>query len=202
MDCTQHAGVAATAICTRCDQPLCAACLHERNGRQFCANCAEFLDRRSVQRARPAGSAPGKIAGEITLQGIQSNSAKLHEASRHFLDYFAGTSDDIITGVAGASAIAGLMILRSTGIDLGKYEPGDVILSEEVNQKQDPVIRYIAAIGHKMGVDPDAGINEAAVKNNRPPVDAIDLRTNLKSLFTKLAKRQAFKSYTIRLLLH
>ncbi len=62
MDCIQHAGTAATAICTRCDHPLCAACAQERNGRNFCANCAEFLDRRSAQRPPSAGGAPARPA--------------------------------------------------------------------------------------------------------------------------------------------
>jgi len=53
MDCAHHAGTTATAICTRCDQPLCPGCAHDRTGRQFCAQCADFLDQRNAQRPRP-----------------------------------------------------------------------------------------------------------------------------------------------------
>lgn len=62
MDCAHHSGTAATAICTRCDQPLCAECVHERGGRNFCARCAEFLDRRSSQRPHPTGNVPVRPA--------------------------------------------------------------------------------------------------------------------------------------------
>ena len=58
MDCTHHSGTAAAAICTRCDQPLCTACSHERNSRNFCAGCAEFLDQRSTGRRPATASEP------------------------------------------------------------------------------------------------------------------------------------------------
>ncbi|MCP3963236.1 MAG: hypothetical protein GY719_35800 [bacterium] len=64
MDCSHHQGTSATAICTRCDQPLCATCTKDRNGRNFCAKCAEFLDRRGAPRPQPAAaSAPPPVPG-------------------------------------------------------------------------------------------------------------------------------------------
>ena len=33
MDCTNHPGTSATAICTRCDKMICDACRQERNGK-------------------------------------------------------------------------------------------------------------------------------------------------------------------------
>lgn len=56
MQCFHHAAVAAVAICTRCDHPLCPECQQERNGRTFCVACAQFLDRRNVERT--TGSIP------------------------------------------------------------------------------------------------------------------------------------------------
>ncbi len=76
MDCTQHAGVAATAICTRCDHPLCAACVNERNSRNFCADCAGFLDRRSTRRGQPGSAAPGPAAPQTpAAQDLHSGPA-------------------------------------------------------------------------------------------------------------------------------
>jgi hypothetical protein len=58
MQCVHHPQAAASAICTRCDQPLCNDCTHERNGRTFCAACAEFLDQRATRRpTRPSSAA-------------------------------------------------------------------------------------------------------------------------------------------------
>lgn len=55
MDCMNHPGTSASAICTRCDKTICDACCQERNGKPFCADCAQFLDQRQAQR--PGGAA-------------------------------------------------------------------------------------------------------------------------------------------------
>jgi len=125
---------------------------------------------------------------EITLQGIQSNSQRLDIVSNQFLQCFGpdftGTPDGhIATDIAGASSIAGLMILRSTGIDLTKHEPGNVILGEEINQKQEPVFRYITAIGMNMGVDPNSEINNGDLGKNKPLLEALDLTKKLEKPF-------------------
>ncbi|MEM7356022.1 MAG: hypothetical protein AAF657_34715 [Acidobacteriota bacterium] len=57
MDCAQHPGTGASTLCTRCDQLMCTSCINERNGRNFCGGCAEFLDRRSAQNPGPNGRA-------------------------------------------------------------------------------------------------------------------------------------------------
>ena len=131
---------------------------------------------------------------EITLQGIQSNSAKLDEASGYFLQcfgpIFTGTPEGhIVTDIAGASAIAGLMVLRSTGTDLSKREPGNVILGEEINQKQEPVLRYIAAIGHNMGVDPNADSNKEDIDENKPLFDTVELTQKLEESFYEACEK-------------
>jgi hypothetical protein len=139
-----------------------------------------------------------KEPGEITLQGIQSNSAKLDKASNCFLQCFGpeftGTIEGhIITDIAGASAIAGLMVLRSTGIDLGKHEPGNIILGEEINQKQEPVFRYITAIGYNMGVDQNAGNNKEAIDENKPVFDTIMLTQKLEKPFYEACKKSGIQ---------
>ena len=58
MQCTHHPENPAAAICTRCDQPICGQCVQERNGRQFCADCAGFLDQRAARRAQQTGAPP------------------------------------------------------------------------------------------------------------------------------------------------
>ena len=58
MQCVNHPDAAATGICTRCDQPLCAQCAEDRNGRTFCQKCGQFLDQRAASRPHP-GAPPG-----------------------------------------------------------------------------------------------------------------------------------------------
>ena len=55
MECMNHPGTSATAICTRCDKTICDACRQERNGKPFCTDCAKFLDQRQSQRPAGAG---------------------------------------------------------------------------------------------------------------------------------------------------
>lgn len=137
-------------------------------------------------------------SSEITLQGIQSNSEKLDRASDYFLECFGpeftGTpKGHLVTDIAGASAIAGLMVLRSTGTDLSKYQPGNLILGEDINQKQEPVLRYISAIGKNMGVDPNAGMNKAALDGNKPLFDTIELTQKLERPFYEACKRSGIQ---------
>jgi len=125
--------------------------------------------------------------GEITLKGIQANNEQLDTASNHFLQCFGpdftGTPDGhIATDIAGASSMAGLLILHSTGIELTKYEPGNVILGEEIYQKQEPVLRYITAIGANMGVDPDSEMHDE-LGDHEPLFEILDLTKKLEKVF-------------------
>ncbi|MDF7809588.1 hypothetical protein P4E94_19275 [Pontiellaceae bacterium B12219] len=138
---------------------------------------------------------------EITLEGLQANAKKLDQASSNFLQSFGpsftGTPDGhIVTDIAGASSIAGLMILRSTNIDLSSMEPGNVILGEEINQKQEPVFRYISIIGQNMGVDPKEQFNDDILENYKPMFETVDLTEKLeKSFYSACEKTRLSQLY-------
>lgn len=59
MQCGYHPQTPAAAICTRCDLPLCGHCAQDRGGKNFCLECAAFLDRRLQQRQQPQQPAVG-----------------------------------------------------------------------------------------------------------------------------------------------
>ncbi len=63
MQCATHPTEAATAICTRCDALLCAACAQDLRGKTFCARCAEYLGQRAQQHQAPpaAGAGPTEV---------------------------------------------------------------------------------------------------------------------------------------------
>ena len=131
---------------------------------------------------------------EITLQGIRTYNEQLDAASNHFLQCFGPaftetTDGHIATDIAGASAIAGLMILRSTGIGLAKREPGNVILGEEINQKQKPVLGYITAIASNMGVSPDSAFDIDNLGQNKPFFDTLVLTSKLEQSFCQACER-------------
>ena len=58
MQCVNHSDRAASVLCQRCDKTLCDDCVEERNGRRFCAPCAEYVDRRTARRPPPRRPAP------------------------------------------------------------------------------------------------------------------------------------------------
>ncbi len=65
MQCANHPTEAATAICTRCDKLLCAACGQDMSGKTFCAACAEYLGQRAQHRRPAASPAAGGGAGDV-----------------------------------------------------------------------------------------------------------------------------------------
>ena len=136
---------------------------------------------------------------EISLEGIQSNQKKLDQASSEFLQCFGPSFTNtpeghIATDIAGASSIAGLMILRSVGIDLSKHEPGTVILAEEINIKQGPVFNYVAAIGHNMGVNPQEKLSEGALEEHKPRFKTEELSKMLEKSFYRACEKHKVPS--------
>lgn len=131
---------------------------------------------------------------EITFQGIKTYSAQLHAASGNFLSSFGpdftNTHDGhIATDIAGASAIAGLMILRSTGVQLAKLEPGSVILGPEIDQKQKPVLAYITVIANNMGVSVDSHMTIDKLGLNKPLFDTLSMTRQLERPFQQACQK-------------
>jgi len=54
MQCINHNEAQSQALCTRCDRPLCAACLHDFQGKTYCSDCATFVRQRFETRAAQA----------------------------------------------------------------------------------------------------------------------------------------------------
>ena len=50
--CSQHPEAGATAACTRCNRPLCDACTDRLDGRPYCADCVNELQRMLEDRAQ------------------------------------------------------------------------------------------------------------------------------------------------------
>lgn len=81
------------------------------------------------------------------------------------------------------------MILRSTGIDLTKGKPGNVILGEGIIEKQEPVLRYITAIGINMGVDLKFEMNIEELGDNKPLLEVLDMTSALEKPFSLVCEK-------------
>ncbi len=124
----------------------------------------------------------------ITQQGVQENSMALQKTTNLFLSSFGpsftGTpKGHIITDIAGASAVTGLMILRSTNIDLSKYEAGTVLLGSGVDEKQVPVLSFISSICRTFGVAPNVESEKDVIDSSKPIFDTLELTKRLEKPF-------------------
>jgi hypothetical protein len=67
--CATHAEEASTAICTRCERPLCDTCSQTFAGKTYCATCAADLERRNEERHRNPADLAGSFTGVLPSQG-------------------------------------------------------------------------------------------------------------------------------------
>lgn len=57
-ECANHLGMPATAVCRRCESPICDACKEMLDGQPYCASCVKALQRKlGGEAASPVASA-------------------------------------------------------------------------------------------------------------------------------------------------
>jgi hypothetical protein len=88
----------------------------------------------------------------------------------------------IETDIAGAATISGLMLLRASGMDLTKYKPGTIILSE-IHQAQNLVFAFMMNVAYSMGLNFQDGWSTSIPKEHVPLFDALELSKKLESTF-------------------
>src|SRR5262245_13031880 len=75
MDCATHSGVDSVSSCTRCERPICAACLERLDGSDYCTSCVAEL-RASLGGAAseavspPVGATPIVADTGVPLKGV------------------------------------------------------------------------------------------------------------------------------------
>jgi hypothetical protein len=88
----------------------------------------------------------------------------------------------IETDIAGAAIISGLMLLRASRIDLTKYKPGTVLLSD-IHDAQDQVFRFMMNAAYSMGLEYKDGWATPIPDDHKPLIDPLELTRKLESPF-------------------
>jgi hypothetical protein len=123
----------------------------------------------------------------MTAPDITKHYATVNVAANVFLNCLGPSFTDtpnghIETDIAGASSIAGLMLLRATGIDLMKYEPGTVILTD-VHEAQAELLRFIRNVAYSMGLEFKTGWDMPVPKEHKPLFSTLQLMHKLERPF-------------------
>jgi len=71
------------------------------------------------------------------------------------------------TDIAAAASLAGLLILRGKGFDLGAFKPGTVFLSD-IDTEMDGIWNFMTAVAGNVGMDPESGWDEEIPDENKP----------------------------------
>jgi len=88
----------------------------------------------------------------------------------------------IETDIAGAGSIAGLMLLRATNVDLRKYKPGDVILTD-IHEAQKKLLDFMVNVAYSMGIEFKTGWDVPIPKEHKPLFDTLQLTQKLERSF-------------------
>jgi hypothetical protein len=116
----------------------------------------------------------------------------IEESAREFIGCFGPTftktpSGHIETDIAGAASVAGSIVLRATGIDLRKYTPGAVVLSE-IHDGQDAMLRFMAGAALGGGLGMPQRWNEPLPTAHKPRLKPAELIEKLQSPFEEVCQ--------------
>jgi hypothetical protein len=115
------------------------------------------------------------------------------EAARQLYDQICQALTDsrgihLETALTGAGYLAGAALLRMSGIDLSKLEPGAHVIVERVNEAGPILLEAMFDLCHRNGIDPAAPMPDAAPSDHQSLRDYPDLMQLLDPLFQQVAK--------------
>lgn len=128
----------------------------------------------------------------VTDEEISKNYEAISKVSTIFLKsfgpQFTNTPEGHIqTDIAGASVIAGLLLLRETVPNLDKAEPGIVIISP-VHEGQQRLLDFMQRISHGMNLNSGTGWTNPIDDKYRPLKDVPILAKELEKPFVRACK--------------
>jgi hypothetical protein len=92
------------------------------------------------------------------------------------------------TDIAAAASLAGLLILRSKGFDLGAFKPGSVLLSE-LDTEMDEIWNFMTAVAANMGMDPEGGWDEEIPDEHKPLFSVPEMTKKTEKDFLAICSR-------------
>lgn len=92
------------------------------------------------------------------------------------------------TAIASAARLSGGLLLRSFDLDLKKFEPGSVLLSEQANEQGPQLINILAAMLQNFGIKLDkAKLGGNALRGEEPKLSVLESLTLLQDGALRIA---------------
>ncbi len=92
------------------------------------------------------------------------------------------------TDIAAAASLAGLMILKGKGFDLGQFTPGSVLLTE-LDTEMDEIWNFMMAAAGTMGLDPSGGWDQDIPEAHKPLYIIPDMTHKIEGEFRSVCSR-------------
>lgn len=112
---------------------------------------------------------------------IQEDYSAINASANAFLQKLPGTHID--TDIAGAASVAGLMVLRASGVDLSGFEPGGIVLVEWVNESGIELSNFMVQVAENMGLDPRTGWTDPLPPEHQPRMSVVELTGAMEAPF-------------------
>ena len=124
---------------------------------------------------------------------IAVNYAAINETANLFIDSFGPNFTStprghIQTDIAGAGAMAGLVLLRNTVPDLDSMSPGTVVISD-VHDGQKELLGFMGRVAGNMGLDGNSGWADPVPSADQPMIDTLELTRRLEVPFRRACEQ-------------
>ena len=138
----------------------------------------------------------------MSVQITQEKLTQLNEAANQVTQIiFEHTKSErgvhVETAISAPCFLAGTLILRSTGVDLSKLEPGQPVFVNLSNESNEDVVNdtgrdvhsFMQKISSPLGLEPFGGWNQPVPDNHQPLQSGIDLVQKIEQPFLDLMDR-------------
>jgi hypothetical protein len=129
------------------------------------------------------------LPGNDHLQSIDKASAGLLDLLAEGLTNERGLH--LETYIAAAASLAGVALLRSSGIDVSALTPGTPVLIDEVNDRGVSLMGFMRAVSHSMGINAQTGWGQPVADDHQPLVPMLELEARFEQPFVELCDRLA-----------
>ena len=133
----------------------------------------------------------------MDLSDIQKNYPEISAAANDVLGLFGPgftnkTGGHVETDIAAAASLAGLMILKGKGFDLGQFTPGSVLLTD-LDTEMDEIWNFMMAAAQNMGLDPSGGWDGEIPEANKPLFSVLEMTRTTEKDFLAVCGRHHLK---------
>lgn len=132
----------------------------------------------------------------MEFKEVKDNYPVWFEASTEALSLFGPKFTNtpkghIETDIAAASSLAGLIILRRK-VDLTKFSPGQVLLSD-IHAEQEDISKFMMAAAINCGLDNSIGWEKRFPESNKPLYSVQDMTQKIEEDFYRICEKRKIK---------